>query len=192
MASLTRRIARWGSMAATGLGLLVGLGGQAQAGQTYLALGDSITFGVGANETASDISNGDRGYVSGFADVLAGREGGVGPTVINLAVSGETSSSFFGTGVSLDGAGASLRNTNYIPPTYTGPTPPTQDALMLATIAAQQAAGNTISTVTLTLGANDLFAALALGNHPSMPWPPSSKTRSCCSHRSGPCCRPPT
>ena len=37
---------------------------------------------------------------------------------------------------------------------------------MLATIKAEQAAGNTISTVTLTLGANDLFAALAAGTSP--------------------------
>ena len=170
MTSLMRQIARCARAAGAGLGLLIGLGDRAEAGQTYLALGDSITFGVQQDDSALDVSNGDRGYVAGYADVLAARAGGVRPNVINLAVSGETSSSFFGNGVSIAGPGASIRNTNYaagsLPPTYTGPSPPSQDALMLATIAAQRAAGNTISTVTLTLGANDLFAKLAQGQNP--------------------------
>jgi lysophospholipase L1-like esterase len=132
---------------------------QAEAGiTTYLSIGDSLAFGVEANDTSTDISNGDRGYVSDFATTLAARNGNVLPNVINLGVSGETSSSFFGTGVGLDGPGASARNTN-----YTGTPLPSQDALMLSEINSQIAAGNTISTVTVALGANDLFVALALG-----------------------------
>ena len=140
----------------------LGNGESAQAGQTYLALGDSITFGVGTNDTATDISNGDRGYVKGYADYLAGLSGGVRPNVINLAVSGESSSSFFGNGVGLDGPTSAMRNTN-----YTGKPLPTQDALMLSTIQSQLASGNTISNVTISLGANDLFIALANGQAPS-------------------------
>ncbi len=57
-----------------------------------MALGDSITFG----ETDLNYvqSNGDRGYVSLFANTLAARNGGVRPAVFNLAIDGETASSF--------------------------------------------------------------------------------------------------
>ena len=44
---------------------------------------------------------------------------------------------------------------------YTGNPLPTQDALMLSEIHSELAAGHTISTVTVSLGANDLFLALA-------------------------------
>lgn len=123
---------------------------------TYLSLGDSLAFGVGGKDSLTDISNGDRGYVSKFADILAARSGGVRPDVVNLGISGETSSSFFGNGFGLGGPLAVTRNTN-----YTGNPLPNQDALMLSTIQSQLAAGNTISTVTLSLGANDLFLAFA-------------------------------
>lgn len=123
-----------------GVGLILSSTHCVQAGQTYLALGDSITFGVGSYDMSTDISNGDRGYVAKYANYFAGFAGGVRSTVIDLAVPGETSSSFFGNGVGLDGLDASIRNTN-----YTGATPPSQDALMLATIKAQSAAGDSIS-----------------------------------------------
>ena len=153
-----RPIKVWWVGALCGLGLLIQAADVDAGSSVYLALGDSITFGVGSNDLATDISNGDRGYVGLYANYLAGQQGGVRPTVLNLAVSGETSSSFFGTGVGLDGPGASMRNTN-----YTGATLPSQDALMLSTIKSQLAAGNSISNVTISLGANDLFYALATG-----------------------------
>lgn len=145
--------------------LLAGMTHQARAGfSTYLSIGDSLAFGVEANDTSTDVSNGDRGYVADYANILAANNGGVRPNVINLGVSGETSSSFFGYGVGLDGPNASSRNTN-----YTGSTPPSQDALMLSTIQSQLAAGNTISTVTVSLGANDLFVALCKGRRSPRP-----------------------
>ena len=61
---------------------------------TYLALGDSLAFGVGANDTATDISNGDRGYTGPYATILGSFEGGR-PNLIDLGVSGETTTSFF-------------------------------------------------------------------------------------------------
>ena len=67
----------------------------AAAPMTYIALGDSLTFGVGENDTATDISNGDRGFVKPFADTLASLNGGVRPNVINLGVGGTTTVSFF-------------------------------------------------------------------------------------------------
>ena len=64
----------------------------AHAAPTYVALGDSITFGETDLNYAQSL--GDRGYVSQFADTLASRNGGVRPGVVNLAIDGETASSF--------------------------------------------------------------------------------------------------
>src|SRR5215218_4097179 len=80
---------------------VLGLAGPRMAvagSMTYLSLGDSLAFGVGADNSDDDISNGDRGFVKPFADSLAARDGGVRPNVVNLGVSGETSSSFFQAG----------------------------------------------------------------------------------------------
>jgi lysophospholipase L1-like esterase len=137
------------------VGLVFGLGGTPRAGHAapvYLALGDSLTFGVGADESLGDISNGDRGYVADFANRL-GQITGTRPNVINLAISGETTSSYF-TGVDRNGPNSSpLRNTNYV-----GLTPvPTQAALASSRIVAALGAGDTIDTVTISLGSNDLF-----------------------------------
>ncbi len=132
------------------------LAGPSQAGQVYLALGDSLAFGVGADGSLGDVSNGDRGFVSLYADRL-GSAWGTRPDVLNLAISGETSSSFF-SGVDRNGPTASpLRNTNYV-----GLTPvPTQQALLQSRLAAEAAAGNTIGHVTISLGSNDLFVLQA-------------------------------
>lgn len=119
---------------------------------TYLALGDSLTFGVGADDTPADVSDGDRGYVARFADALAAGNGGVRPQVVNLAVSGETSASFFGEGIGLHGPDAARRNTNYPP---AGPLP-AQNELLLATLGS---IGHDIRAITITLGSNDLFLA---------------------------------
>src|SRR6516165_310600 len=64
-------------------------------GRTYLALGDSLAFGV---SNIDPVSYGDQGYVKPYADWLATQDDGVRPNVINLAISGESSESFF-TGV---------------------------------------------------------------------------------------------
>ena len=97
--------------------LLAGPSRPIEAGTlTYLSLGDSLAFGVGADDSSADISNGNRGYVSLFANTLAARNGGVTPNVINLGVSGETSSSFFGNGVGLDGSTSSAKHELYREP----------------------------------------------------------------------------
>ena len=91
----------WKAAACTLLALCCGLAQDARAGgiQTYLSLGDSIGFGetVFMNNPAcgsySDPSNGDRGFVAMYANSLASRYG-YRPNVINLAVDGETSSTF--------------------------------------------------------------------------------------------------
>jgi lysophospholipase L1-like esterase len=145
--------------------LSFGLAQKAWAGQTYLSLGDSIGFGetVFQNNSVlgaySDPSYGiNRGFVGMFANYLAVQNGGVAPNVVNLAVDGETSSSFFsGVGRVPPAAGftdASLAQLNL---NYTGSTLPTQASLLASTIAAQSAAGNVITNVTISLGSNDLY-----------------------------------
>ncbi len=120
--------------------------------ETYLSLGDSLAFGVGADQTLGDVSNGDRGYVSAFADFL-GATHGERPKVINLGISGETTSSVFsGTGRN-DATSDPLRNTN-----YQGLSPlPTQHDLFAAVVGAENSLGQTISTVSVSLGSNDLL-----------------------------------
>ena len=127
---------------------------------TYFALGDSITFGE--TDLRYIPSNGDRGYVDDVANLLASRNGGDRPDVINLAIDGETSSSFFsGSGRTPPVVGRgdlplALQNTN-----YSGLTPLSQSATFLQRAAQATAAGDTISTVSITLGFNEL-AALTL------------------------------
>lgn len=117
--------------------------------QTYLALGDSLAFG----QTTPPLqpSNGDQGYVKPYADWLATQNGGIRPNVINLAISGEMSPSFFD-GITPQGwTRAVSANLNY-------PNPPvSQDSLMLSKIASEQAAGHQISHVSFALGSNDFL-----------------------------------
>ncbi len=129
----------------------------ATAGSTYIALGDSLTFGETNLQYVQ--SYGDRGYVGLVADGLAAQNGGVRPNVINLAIDGETSTSFF------SGAGRvppvtgrtdailASENLNYNPNALVS-----QNALFQAAVATQHQLGNTVSTVSMTLGDNDLFS----------------------------------
>lgn len=136
------------------------------AAPVYVALGDSITFG----ETDLNYvqSSGDRGYVSLFADTLAARNGGVRPTVVNLAIDGETASSFMtnaGRTPPVVGRGdAPLQLENL---SYGNSTAVSQGTLFANTVAAQRAAGNTVSTVTVTLGFNELAALAPMQNTPA-------------------------
>ena len=131
----------------------------AHAAPVYVALGDSITFG----ETDLNYvqSNGDRGYVADFASTLAGGNGGVVPAVINLAIDGETAASFMSNSgrtppvAGRGDAALQLENLN-----YGNSTALSQSQLFAQTVQTQQALGNTISTITITLGFNEL-AALA-------------------------------
>jgi lysophospholipase L1-like esterase len=111
--------------------------------QTYLAVGDSLAFGFSNSPTPSF---GDRGYVGDYANELAAQTG-VRPYVINLGTYGETTSSFFA-----GGNPAATMNQNYTD------TSTSQNSLMLSTIAAQKASGDPINSVSVQLGANDLFA----------------------------------
>ena len=130
----------------------------------YIALGDSITFGE--TDLQYIPSFGDRGYVGLYADYLATLNGGDRPTVINLAIDGETSASFTsGIGRTPPVVGRTdtilaAQNLNYNPDALV----PQRD-LFLSKVASEQAAGNTIDTVSISLGFNEL-AALASSPNP--------------------------
>jgi lysophospholipase L1-like esterase len=124
--------------------------GQIHAGMVYLALGDSSTFGNDESTPSSTQPNfGDQGFVKPFADFLGTLNGGVRPQVTNLAISGELSSSFLSGVAPSDWTGRAVQwNLNY-------PTPTTsQNSLMLSTLDAAHAAGNSVY-VTLNFGGND-------------------------------------
>ncbi len=128
----------------------------AAAAPVYFALGDSITRGE--TDLFYAPSYGDQGYVAKVADGLAAN-GGVRPQVVNLAIDGETASSFqTGTGrtppvVGRTDVPLALENLN-----YTGRATTSQADLFTQDAASIAAAGNTISTISITLGFNELGA----------------------------------
>ena len=135
--------------------------GSAKAGNAYIALGDSITFGE--TDLVYRQSLGDRGYVALYADALAARNGGVRPEVVNLAIDGETAASFMsGVGrtppvVGRTDVPLALENLHY---SAGGLIP--QGSLFASTVASEFARGNTVSAVTITLGFNELGALASL------------------------------
>jgi len=138
----------------------------AHAAPVYVALGDSITFG----ETDLNYvqSTGDRGYVGLFANTFAARNGGARPAVFNLAIDGETASSFMtnaGRTPPVMGRGdAPLQLENL---SYGNSTALSQGTLFASTVAAQAVLGNTVGTVTITLGFNELAALAPAQNTPA-------------------------
>jgi len=127
-----------------------------RAAPTYIALGDSITFGE--TDLQYVPSFGDRGYVGRFADIQASRTG-VRPNVVNLAIDGETASSFV---TERGDSPLQLENLN-----YGNSNANSQSTLFATTVAAQNAVGNSVSTITVTLGFNELAALSPMQNTPA-------------------------
>lgn len=141
------------------LAAALGLAQSAAAAPAYVALGDSITFGE--TDLSYIQSFGDRGYVGRYADTLASRNG-VRPVVVNLAINGETTASFSSaTGrttpvTTRTDAILAAQNLNYASNPGLS-----QSTLFSQTVASQQALGNTINTISVTLGFNDVAALAA-------------------------------
>lgn len=127
---------------------------------TYLSVGDSVGFGE--TTFTQNPSNGDRGFVSDYANYLGMQNGGVRPNVVNTAIDGETTMSFL-TGsnrvISIPGMtdhALAAWNTNYAADPSVS-----QNVMFQQQIAAAKATGNDIGAVTVSLGANDLFKLAA-------------------------------
>lgn len=141
------------ALAVSGI-VILGCAGNASAwNHTYLALGDSVTFGFNPSDPTTYVpSYGDQGFVKPFADALSGQFGGVRPDVVNLGIVGELSTSFF-TAVSPPGWTQRIPALNLNYPNDTT----AQNDVMLADIAGIHAAGSTVDYVSLNFGNNDFF-----------------------------------
>ncbi len=131
----------------------------AQPNTTYIALGDSYGFGITTEASYTQTSNGDRGYVSRYADALAVQHGGVRPSVLNISLTGETTGSYFDLSET-----SRVFNTNYMGQT--------QMQRFNEAVAAETMAGRTISTVSLSFVGADL---LELAQDPAFPSLPPSE-----------------
>ncbi|WP_165227224.1 GDSL-type esterase/lipase family protein [Aquisphaera insulae] len=130
----------------------------ARAGEVYLSLGDSVAFGYDPSDpNYLTPSHGDQGYVKPFADTLGAMNGGVRPTVLNLAIPGEQSTSFFDPkNLSPTGPPRAWElNLNYAGTNGMV----SQNDLMLSEIMNLPASDH-ITAVSLIFGANDIFAVL--------------------------------
>lgn len=127
--------------------------GSAFAGDVYFALGDSIAEGFQPTDIAGAVrTNGDRGYVSYVADRIGVLQG-ARPTVVNLAIPGETSSSWFDTSNPFYYA-----NSNYPLPGV--PRSLSQGQLFSSLLASHLGGGDTVKHVSIAFGANDLLDIL--------------------------------
>jgi len=124
----------------------------AQAGSTYLALGDSLSYGLTPDATGlfgyNAPSDGNRYYVANVANAVGTLEGSA-PTVIDLAIPGETSKSFGDVSNLFRGANTSYGANVFLPRQIS------QFDFAQEKIAAL---GSSIHTVSFALGANDFLA----------------------------------
>lgn len=111
---------------------------------TYIAIGDSYAWGYTTFASGTVSSNGDRGYVSRYADHLATLpiNAGIRPTVVNVGLSGENSQSFFNTSVP-----------RALNPTYTADI--SQSARLAQAITD---ATSPIRSISISLGGGDLIS----------------------------------
>lgn len=112
--------------------------------RTYFAIGDSVSWGYQPNNVTR--SAGDKGFVKLFADWL-GTQYGTRPGLINLAIPGETTVSYFDTSEV-----GGLLNSNY-PILFR----PSQRNKVDSSITSELNGGRQIPYVTFALGANDLL-----------------------------------
>lgn len=131
-----------------GVVVLVSVAGSAWAGpqETYISLGDSLAYGMTTYANAAIPTFGDRGYVSRYANYLGTQNGGVRPTVVNLAIIGETSSSYSDTS-----NGYRVTNLNYFGSGLS------QAQMFAARVAAETGAGHVVTHVSVSIGPDDLL-----------------------------------
>jgi hypothetical protein len=121
--------------------------------QTYVALGDTLAFG--SSSLTPQPSFGVQGYVQQFASFLGTQNNGVVPNVINLAIPGETSASFFTADNSSSTGRPSGVGANQ---NYGGDITLAQRNILAGVLAAEHAAGRNVTTVSFALGGGDYQA----------------------------------
>ena len=146
----------------------------ASAASVYVGLGDSITFGE--TDLTYAPSYGDRGYVADFASsTLAARNGGTAPMVVNLAIDSETAASFMSgigrTPPVMGRTDAVLAAENL---DYSGSPGTPQLTMFRNLVGTEAAAGNTINTISITLGFNELAALANLPTSQALAMLPST------------------
>ena len=128
--------------------------------KTLLSIGDSVAFGE--TTFTANPSDGDRGFVADYANKMASMAGGSRPIVTNLGIDGETSSSFLtGNGRVLSIPGTTDATVQSFNTNYASSAGVAQNQAFQQAIAMAKAAGNDVGTVTISLGANDLFKLAA-------------------------------
>ena len=160
MMLMTRRDALALLLASVPAALLAGCGGggsDSGNGPTnasrsrYIALGDSYAYGY-TTQGGTPTGFGDIGYVKLFANALAASNDGVRPTVLNLAIPGETTTTYLRPG---NGTPALPYNQN-----YAATDSPSQSTLLAQRVAALQADSDPIGWITLQIGGDDLLHLL--------------------------------
>lgn len=119
----------------------------------YIVLGNSLAFGFLNSTLSSEPSYGLQGYVGQCALFLKALDNGTAPVVVNLAVPGETSSSFF------TGSAGDRLNLN-----YTEPTKQTQSVMFAEALSIAKSRHYIIDAISIQLGGDDL---LQLADNPS-------------------------
>jgi len=159
--ALTRReaITLLSALIPTALLAGCGGGGSGSSGSTdsgvnvYLALGDSYAYGY-STQTDTPSGVGDQGYVKPFADWLAGRLSSGRPAVRNLAIPGETTTSFLRTA---NGPPVSEYNLRYADSGGSFAHAPGQGSLLAITAADIAGRGQHPVAITLQIGGNNLL-----------------------------------
>lgn len=139
----------------TGLGVPKSV--MAEPAPTYLALGDSLAYGLQIGKLKGQIADGavkPESFDTGYVDVLAAdlKRSAPGLTVVNLGCPGESTTSFIGGPCGFATSGK---------PFGTAPLPlhvPYQGAQLAAATAYLGAHPEAVRTITLDIGINDLRA----------------------------------
>ena len=135
-------------------GAVGGCGGTTRtAPATYLAVGDSYAAGY-TTAAAATPSFGFPGYVLPYAGWLAAKNPRLG--VVNLAIPGETSETFFSTGST--GAPFNRHYSLVLAPGGYPTNAVSQADLIVSRIRQEHEAGRSVYRITVQLGGNDLLA----------------------------------
>ena len=118
---------------------------------SYLSLGDSLAYGPGSSQD-NGTGGTSSGFVSQYASSLAAANGGVAPSVINLALPGEALATYGSTDSNY------TANTNYIVQgTSNGQPQASQQDMFYHYVMTAASSGSPVTNVTISLGMQDMM-----------------------------------